>query len=443
MGNTYALKIKKINENNLLNGIIFNHDRRIVEYVHYITKLNKYYVENFRRGTIISEFTIYDIITKEEHNIVIERVEAGFFFDGLEFSLELIPRLEKVLFVTNVFDDSISAQKYKDLKFSNTLLLGNDIKYFNGFKDIEMEISNKNARFIFYNFDQDKIFKVDFELHREDTKEFRMGCEMEEIEEINLKGILLNRNKLKTITEEIIKCDVIDKLQDANLPDSNELVNSSQVNDNLQDVLPSNNNKNTNETINLDEKEMDAIGKRIIDQEILLSKNPVDILEDIDISYKLKNDKMEIDLPKLDSIVNKNQELIINDTKIQDFTEENVSSVLFNSNMNQEKNKKYQFKEIKKKYMKYLPIYDKIDSNFNFMYINVKKSRKSILELDHQNYEAIPMENNKEKEKDKTINKRVVLIKSFSLINSDDLVIQSGLKISSIAENTVCIKLIN
>ena len=122
MGNAHALKIKHIHDHNILKEIVFGVNNKIVPYVHYITKINKYFVENFRNGTIIKEFTILNIITGKENNIAIEHVESGYFFDGLEYSLEEIPKLDKILFISNVIEKS-HAERI-GVNPNSTILLG-------------------------------------------------------------------------------------------------------------------------------------------------------------------------------------------------------------------------------------------------------------------------------------------------------------------------------
>lgn len=185
MGNAIGLKIKKINEDSLLKDVVFNHDKKIVEFVYYITKLNKYYVENFRKNVTINEFTLCNVYTKKEYNVVIERVESGYFFDGLEYSVETIPTLEKVLFVSYVSNDG--AGHKCGVNNGSTILLGNEEKYFTSLSDVESEIKNMNAKFLFYDFEENYVKQIDFEEYRDKSNnELRMGIE---IEERNVKEI--------------------------------------------------------------------------------------------------------------------------------------------------------------------------------------------------------------------------------------------------------------
>ena len=164
MGNAIALKIKNINQNNILKEILFDNDKKILEYVYYITKINKFYVQNFRKNSSIKEFTISNILTKKEFNIVIERVESGLFFQGLEYIVKEMPLMNKVILITQVVENSPS--HFNNIESNFTLLLGNTNKYFSSISDIEKDILDKKATFIFYNFVKEEVREINFDLYR-------------------------------------------------------------------------------------------------------------------------------------------------------------------------------------------------------------------------------------------------------------------------------------
>lgn len=356
MGNAYALKIKKIDDMNILKDIIFGQDYKIVDYLYYITKINKYYVENFRKGTIISEFTILDILTRKEYNIVIERVEAGYFFDGLHYSLEEIPqKIDTVLFISTVIEGSTSY--IHGVTAGNMILLGNEQKYFRSFADIENEIVNKNARFIFYDFENKKIVEVDFEKFRSEEGELKMGFECQErgLDEV-LKGDIKvkeenHQNKIQTI-ENVEKVNGLNiTANDANNKDQDH-INNSNNNGSIEEkgVAPSDEIE-VNMSENIDGP----------DNSILIE--PVNDKIDIKIDTNPNEDASQDQGEKLEKL----NHITVNGSSAID----NTISITSNININKS-NCKYKFESVKKKYTKYLSIYDKIDSNFNFMNISKK-----------------------------------------------------------------------
>ena len=132
MGNAQALKITGIDDNNLVKEIVFSDNRRVLPFVHFIVKINKYFVENFMTGTIVREFTIRDLLRDKEFSIAIDRVESGLFFEGLQYSLESPPKIVSALFITKVVENSPAA--LHKVKAHQTILIGNESIYFNNFQ---------------------------------------------------------------------------------------------------------------------------------------------------------------------------------------------------------------------------------------------------------------------------------------------------------------------
>jgi hypothetical protein len=426
MGNAYALKIKKINDNNLLKDIVFNNEQRIVEYIYFITKINKFYVENFRRGSIISDFTICNIFNRKEHNIVIDRVEAGYFFEGLEYSIEYVPSIEKVLIISKVIENTVSYDK--QIRPNVTMILGNDKNYFSKISDIENELTNKNANFIFYDFENEKIFSINFEDFREADGKLTMGFE---VQEINVNQVMCYRkNKFNTKENEV---NLINKTNGFSNIKLSEERKANGIND-ITDY-----NYKTTFTGNSD------ITADLSNQDKILNTNnsEMNILEKIDIAINPVNQTNMIEEPDLIECSNnskdENDESNDEYIKIEDVST-NHKNNKFSKNSSseniklEENNVKYNFFRAKKKYNKYLSIYDKVDSNFNFMNIAKKAIRKIISNIIEDKIKVSEILNVNEENAIKKENK-VILIKGFYLNKSDETD-YSCLKICEMNENT-------
>lgn len=258
MGNAYALKIKKINDNCMLKDVVFSTNKRVVEFVYFITKFNKYYVENFRKSGTINEFTLYNIYTRKEYNVVIERVEAGYFFEGFEYSVEIPPSLEKVLFVSHVKENGPGY--LSGVRPKCTILMGNEYKYFTSLRDIEEEIKKRNANFIFYDYEENEIKKINFEEFRDKSNmELRMGIEIEvrNLNENSLDlGKKVNFSEFKTKADNPFVPDiksVIDKENDSlntvdysnniNADFEKDIANDNSLNNNVEQEASKSNDK--------------------------------------------------------------------------------------------------------------------------------------------------------------------------------------------------------
>jgi hypothetical protein len=506
MGNTLGLKITKIGECNLLKDVVFAQDKKVLPYLHYIVKINKFYVENFIKGSIIREFTIKDVVREKEFTIAIERVESGLFFDGLGYLLEQVPKLERVLFISNVLYDSPS--NIKGVRAGQTILLGNEKRYFDSLDNVEQEILSNNAKFLFYDFIDEKVYYIDFEEFRDSNSGLKMGfeCEVRLLREIfdNQGGVILkermknncdllnlnanqginlisknvceNKNFFLESKNEILIKEKEDKIA---IPESNnDIMNENEMENSLNQKMQINNDttnqpvnsKNssdvkseltTNENSEDSDKKLDSennksilINHSLIDTNLIENqieskkisssnfittpdeKSPKNNNANLDLlnqslSPKTVDQKMSqytISIEKEDEKINLNppQEEEIVDTSKQENIQQNTNLIEIstlpkytnNQSLNNElikkdiisptfsniadsilsntstlgdldvargKNYKYTLTKGKEKYNKFLSIYEKIDSNFNFMNINKKIAPRSPRETDSEN----------------------------------------------------------
>lgn len=391
MGNNLGLKLTHIDENNILKDVSFIKNKKIIEYVHFITKINRYHIQNYLKHTPIKEFTILNIFTRKEYNIAIDYAHSSVFFDGLSYNLEEIPHPRKFLKIIKVLPDSPSTEL--QIEENVTLLLGNEKRYFDSIQDVEMEIQNKNANFIFYNLLEDKTFLVKFEKYRNIfDSELKMGFECQEIpieyfqgEEINVNNI--TKSKVNIISSNSVECE--------------HVINSRIVDAHLEKLLDMNEKKKEDATIN---GYVECVNT-MISNNITPSTNEDFIREDT-------QEQTESSVVK-----NEPNEEISNPSKIISPHTENKSN---NSSFN---NDKYNFLQIKPKYSKHLSIYERIDSNYNYMSLN--KQNDSIHSFE------------KESSKASTEGiKASILIKGYHLSESD-VIDYTCLKIFNLNDNTV------
>jgi hypothetical protein len=143
---------------------------------------------------LMNEFTITNIITKKEFNIMIERVEIGYFLEGMKYKSEELPKIEKMLFITNIIENSV-AEKVGIIA-NETIIIGNEGMFFESLLDLEKEIVAKKAEFVFYNFVHEKVEKINFEAYRNENGELRLGFECEVIKLEDLVKKLNIRNNV-------------------------------------------------------------------------------------------------------------------------------------------------------------------------------------------------------------------------------------------------------
>lgn len=237
MGNAFALKITKINDNSFLKDVVFSQEKRAVEFVYYITKINKYYVENFRKNCTINEFTLCNVFTRKEYNVIIERVESGYFFEGLEYKVEILPNVEKVLVVSFVSPDGPGS--ICGINSGVTILIGNEMKNFSDLKDVEDEIKKMNANFIFYNFQENNLKRINFEQFRDcSNNQLRMGIEIEmkNVKEIDFEKKYFGIENISEVEKEKSKNNSEFKShsisyshQNETCTESSEILNEKQI----------------------------------------------------------------------------------------------------------------------------------------------------------------------------------------------------------------------
>ncbi len=164
MGNAQGLKIKDFSKNEILPSIkISNKNLSILPYIHFITKLNRFQVANFPKNHLIKEFTIKNIITEKENVIHIDRMESGYFLNGLEYSFESFPEKAEFILITNLLENSISKNFFGEkIKENYTILLGDEQKYFESLDEIGDNINKRSFKFVFFNFFENKTFVLDY-----------------------------------------------------------------------------------------------------------------------------------------------------------------------------------------------------------------------------------------------------------------------------------------
>ena len=505
MGNAYAIKIKKVGSTNLLRDIVFANNLKIVEFLYYITKINKYHVENFIKGSLVKEFTLLNILNRKEYNVVIERVESGFFFEDLEYSFEVLPSLEKVLFVSNIVENSKAYEK--GIRADTMILLGTQEKYFSSFENVEEEIMNKNAKFVFYDFCEDMNVYVNFEEFRDEEQGLKMGFECEEFGVNEIYEKIRNNVKrhfdartVKQITYQNSHSDV------TTFDEFSNIVNDAS--NNITDEKQKENLINNKENFDIIEKiETAEIMGRVINTDNIT--NNEDLIHDTikSLDANIFNDKQEDESTNSDKIKNNNTKDIFTEEVITVTTNNlnseskiNIDNLNSSSNnrdkfpttlttnnskgtssssssssstgakdpdanikehskipLTKNKNFKYNFSKCKEKYNKYLSIYEKIDSNFNFMNISKKVNQGDEVNTNSSANFANSTNSNNFVLKEENLlnattndvlchqgnsssllekNKRIFLIKGFFLSSSATPEC-SSLKVKDLEENTI------
>ncbi len=161
MGNTQGLKIKNYSNSEVIKGIKINeNNQRLIPYVHFITKLNRFQVENFPKQHLIREFTVINFVTEKQNVVHIDSTESGFFLKGLEYSFEPIPDKSGFILITNIIENS--ASEGTAIKPNYTLLLGDEEKYFDSLENIAENLESKKFKFLFFDFSESKSFIIDY-----------------------------------------------------------------------------------------------------------------------------------------------------------------------------------------------------------------------------------------------------------------------------------------
>jgi hypothetical protein len=491
MGNNYSIKIKNISQKNLLKEIVLKDSLKIKEYIYYITKINKYFVENFKKNWLIKEFTILNILTRKEYNVVIERVETGYFFEGLEYSLEILPQIEEVLYISNVLVGSISHEN--NLIPNQTILLGTHDKYFSNLSQIEEEIKQKNANFIFFDFKKEEIIRVNYEQFRnKETGELRLGfeCEVKDVREIAEK-----MSKISNFSNNVFSFPQPEN-NNINNKEGEEAINGNAENLNIfpqvespfQKELTAIEIEELNCKISPDNSFCDLTANNLkeprsppAEKITLQTKKQYNILEREELfeysKGKKPNPKTDLDLRDQDinmmlfgkkekrkrsnKLLAQEGKLILKEESIMIKTKtfengfKHESALDHSTSLDktflstQTKGFKTTLNNIKKKYNKSLNIYDKLDANFNLM-SNIRKSaiiRTPTSELiDEERITQRRTSSNSQSSKEKVMeenqiseikpNTNVILIKGFYLVKKDASV-NTKLKISDLFLNTI------
>jgi hypothetical protein len=325
MGNiTNGLKIKKIGKDNVLNGITYGSEEKILEYICYIIRINErpinqnYQVIEQRNNYIVHNFSLFNILTKKEYKIKLESTNNKLFFLNLEVELCTIPNVEKVLLISNVIENSI-AMSLK-IKQDSYILLGDHYKFFDKMEDISEAILEKKANFIFFNFKKKKIKHYNFETFRIKENEFMLGLECE---------LLSIESFFKQINDETVP--IMDQVI---LTSSNHQIEQNDANNFVKE----------SESTSYDNMNENKISENtnIITQ--IEDKQTIHLIKEEDINNVVKTSQMfEVDL-------------------IFENNSTNLNSIF-----------KYSLKKPKVKIMKNLKIYENLDSHFNFLGPNYKK----------------------------------------------------------------------
>ncbi len=325
MGNiTNGLKIKKIGKDNVLNGITYGSEEKILEYICYIIRINErpinenYQVIEQRNNYIVHNFSLFNILTKKEYKIKLECTNNKLFFLNLEVELCKIPNLEKVLLISNVIENSI-AMSLK-IKQDSYILLGNQSKFYDKMEDISEAISEKKANFIFFNYRKKKIKHFNFETFRTKENEFMLGLECE---------LLSIESFFKHINEKTVQ-----KVDEVLLTSSNQHIEEKE----------NNNIANESGNISIDNMNENKISENtnIITQ--IEEKQTIQLINEEDVNDEVQPSQMF------------EEDLIFENNST------NLNSIF-----------KYSLKKPKAKIMKNLKIYENLDSHFNFLGPNYKK----------------------------------------------------------------------
>lgn len=195
MGNSNGIKIKNCENNEVIRDIKLKDNQKIIPFVHYIVKLNRFQVENFPKEHLVKEFTILDFIT-EKHNVIhIDKMELGCFINGLDYSYGEIPDKNQFILITHVLDNSPSKQF--NIKPNYTLLLGDEDNYFDSVDMINHNIKNKKFKFVFYDLLSNHTFIADYKDKFQDLEieKITLGIECGHISRLRLLKIIDKSSK--------------------------------------------------------------------------------------------------------------------------------------------------------------------------------------------------------------------------------------------------------
>lgn len=183
MGSSIALKILNIDSNELLKQTVFMDNKHLLPYLYFITRINKFFVEDFKQDQTVKNFTIYNVITKKEYNIIIEPLQTEKFLKGLVYEASEYPNYYQALVVSDIEKGSLS-EKCGVVK-REMMLLGTTKKYLFQISEVGNEIQKGNEEFVFYNFKKDYVVVVNFKEQKEkegNKDKGGLGFELQEVD---------------------------------------------------------------------------------------------------------------------------------------------------------------------------------------------------------------------------------------------------------------------
>ena len=311
MGSSIALKILNIDSNELLKQTVFMDNKHLLPYLYFITRINKFFVEDFKQDQTVKNFTIYNVITKKEYNIIIEPLQTEKFLKGLVYEASEYPNYYQALVVSDIEKGSLS-EKCGVVK-REMMLLGTTKKYLFQISEVGNEIQKGNEEFVFYNFKKDYVVVVNFKEQKEkegNKDKGGLGFELQEVDINNFYKYFLYE---KQEQEEEGKMD-------NTVNEVNEVNNVNEVNDNNSNKeIISEDNKEVKDTCQHEEVKKEDENKEI--------ENISDNKE-----KQQQHDVME-KLPQLQDIITENA-VTPNDV----IKDDKVNEEVINDNDNKEEN---------------------------------------------------------------------------------------------------------
>jgi hypothetical protein len=208
-------------------------NKHLLPYLYFITRINKFFVEDFKQDQTVKNFTIYNVITKKEYNIIIEPLQTEKFLKGLVYEASEYPNYYQALVVSDIEKGSLS-EKCGIVK-REMMLLGTTKKYLFQISEVGNEIQKGNEEFVFYNFKKDYVVVVNFKEKKEkegNKDKGGLGFELQEVDINNFYKYFLYEKQ----EEEEGKMD------------NGEVNNVNEVNDNSNKEIISEDNKEIKDT---------------------------------------------------------------------------------------------------------------------------------------------------------------------------------------------------
>ena len=303
MGSSIALKILNIDSNELLKQTVFMDNKHLLPYLYFITRINKFFVEDFKQDQTVKNFTIYNVITKKEYNIIIEPLQTEKFLKGLVYEASEYPNYYQALVVSDIEKGSLS-EKCGIVK-REMMLLGTTKKYLFQISEVGNEIQKGNEEFVFYNFKKDYVVVVNFKEKKEkegNKDKGGLGFELQEVDINNFYKYFLYEKQ----EEEEGKMD------------NGEVNNVNEVNDNSNKEIISEDNKEIKDTCQHGEVKKEDENKEI---------------ENINDNKEEQQHDVVEKLPQLQDVITEN---VV--TPNDDIKDDKVNEEVINDNDNKEEN---------------------------------------------------------------------------------------------------------